>query len=83
VELVTRVRGYRDEHLVLAEDRKFNERGLGIADEYFFRLFSFPLVAGDRAAVLAEPYTVAISHKAAKKYLGEAGRGGPRFNHLR
>jgi putative ABC transport system permease protein len=72
VELVTRVRGYRDENIVKAENRKFNERGLGIADEYFFQLFSFPLLAGDPATVLAKPYAVAISEKAAKKYFGTA-----------
>jgi putative ABC transport system permease protein len=70
VELVTRVRGYRDEQIVKAENRKFNERGLGIADESFFRVFSFPLLAGDPAAVLAKPSTVAISERAAKKYFG-------------
>jgi len=70
VELVTRVRGYRDEQLVIAENRKFNERGLGIADESFFRVFSFPLAAGDPATVLAKPYAAAISETAAKKYFG-------------
>ncbi|MDH4273106.1 MAG: ABC transporter permease, partial [Candidatus Aminicenantes bacterium] len=72
VEIVTRVRGYRDEQIVKAENRKFNERGLGIADEYFFQLFSFPLLSGDPAAVLAKPYAVAISERAAKKYFGSA-----------
>ena len=72
VELVTRLRGYRDEQIVKAENQKFNERGLGIADEYFFQLFSFRLLAGDSATVLAKPYTAAISEKAAKKYFGSA-----------
>jgi putative ABC transport system permease protein len=76
VELVTRVRGYRDEQIVKAGNRKFNERGLGIADEYFFRLFSFPLLAGDPATVLARPYAVAISAKAAKKYFGSTDAVG-------
>ncbi len=71
VELVTRVRGYRDEQIVRAENRKFNERGLGIADEYFFQLFSFPLLSGDPATVLAKPYAVAISERAARKYFGQ------------
>jgi len=72
VELATRVRGYRDEQIVKVENRKFNERGLGIADEYFFQLFSFPLLAGDPATVLAKPYTAAVSEKAARKYFGSA-----------
>ena len=72
VELVTRVRGYREEQIVIAEGKKFNEKGLGIADEAFFQLFSFPLVAGDKQTILAKPYTAAISEKAAKKYFGNA-----------
>ena len=76
VEMVTRVRGYRDEYLVTAGDRKFNERGLGIADEYFFQLFSFPLLAGDRSTILSEPNTVAISEKAAMKYFGSSDAVG-------
>ena len=72
VEMVTRVRGFRDENLVVAAGRKFNEPGLGIADESFFRFFSFPLVCGDAATVLANPNTVAISEKTAKKYFGDA-----------
>jgi len=76
VELVTRVRGYRDEQIVKAGNRKFNERGLGIADESFFQLFSFPLLAGDPATVLAKPYAVAISAKAAKKYFGSTDAVG-------
>ena len=72
VEMVTRVRGYREEYLVIADDRKFNERGLGIADESFFQLFSFPLISGDPRTILTEPNTVAISEKAAKKYFGNS-----------
>lgn len=71
-ELVTRVRGYWEEYLVIADERKFNERGLGIADKDFFRLFSFPLVTGDPLTILSEPYTVAISEEAAKKYFGDS-----------
>jgi len=72
VELVTRVRGFRSEQLVIADGRKFNEPGLGIADDCFFRLFSFPLVAGDPATILANPYAVAISESAARKYFGSS-----------
>ena len=71
VELVTRLRKYRDEYIVLADDKKFNEGGLGIADEAFFHLFSFPLVEGDPRTVLTEPYTVVLSETARQKYFGE------------
>jgi putative ABC transport system permease protein len=71
-EMVARVRGFGDEQLVLVADRKFNEKGLGIADEFFFQLFSFPLLSGDPATVLAKPNTVAVSEKTARKYFGSA-----------
>ena len=72
VEMVTRVRGYRDEYLVEVDDRKFNERGLGVADAYFFQLFSFPLITGDPEKILSKPYTVAVSEKASLKYFGDS-----------
>ncbi|MFH1197136.1 MAG: ABC transporter permease [bacterium] len=70
VELVTRLRIYLGENIVAIKDRQFNEHGLGIADESFFRFFSFPLITGDPANVLSKPNTVAISQKTAKKYFG-------------
>jgi putative ABC transport system permease protein len=79
-EMVTRVRGFRDEQLVQAADRRFNEKGLGIADEFFFRLFSFPLSSGDPLTVLAKPNTVAISEKTARKYFGAAPALGRRLS---
>ncbi len=72
VELAARVRGFRGDQIVIAHNRKFNEPGLGIADDNFFRLFSFPLVTGDPATVLAKPGAVAISERAARKYFGSA-----------
>lgn len=80
VKLVTRVRDYREEYLVKADNRKFNEKGLGIADASFFQLFSFPLITGDPATVLAEPFTVAISEKAARKYFGDKEAVGRTLN---
>lgn len=76
VELATRVRGYEDDYLVIADGKKFNESGLGIADEVFFTLFSFPLIEGDPSTVLSEPQTVAISERAAEKYFGTSAAVG-------
>lgn len=72
VEMVTRVRGFRDEYLVKVDNRKFNEPGLGIADEFFFRFFSFPLLSGDPATILEKPFMAAISQKTARKYFGDS-----------
>jgi putative ABC transport system permease protein len=76
VELATRVRGYEDNYLVIADGKKFNESGLGIADESFFRLFSFPVIEGNPRTILAEPQTVAISERAAEKYFGSSAAVG-------
>ena len=79
-ELVTRVRGYRNENLILVNNQQFNERGLGIADEFFFRFFSFPLISGNPVTVLKNPYTVAISKKTARKYFGDSKAVGGTLN---
>lgn len=76
VEFATRVRGYEDDYLVIADDKKFNESGLGIADESFFRLFSFPVIEGNPKTILSEPQTVVISEKAAEKYFGSSSAVG-------
>ena len=76
VELVTRVKGYQDDYLVIADGKKFNESGMGIADEAFFTLFSFPLIEGNPRTVLSEPQTVVISKRAAEKYFGNSAAVG-------
>jgi putative ABC transport system permease protein len=76
VELATRVRGYEDDYLVIADDKKFNESGLGVADQLFFTLFSFPVVDGNPKTILSEPQTVAISERAAEKYFGGSSAVG-------
>jgi putative ABC transport system permease protein len=80
VELATRVSGYRDDLLVKADGKKFNESGLGIADEAFFTLFSFPVIEGNPKTILSEPQTVAISERAAEKYFGSSQAVGRTLN---
>lgn len=72
VEMVTRVRGFRSENIVVVDNQNFNEKGLGIADEYFFQVFSFSLISGDPQTVLSKPNTIVISAKTAKKYFGDS-----------
>ena len=76
VKLATRVRGYQGDFLVIADGKKFNESGLGIADEVFFRIFSFPFIEGNPSTALSEPQTVAISERAAEKYFGSSSAIG-------
>lgn len=64
--------------------RVFNSRGVVIAsgsdiyrqenvlfaDEDFFSMFSFPLIQGNAASVLKDPYTVVLTESTARKYFG-------------
>ncbi len=51
-------------------DNKFLEEHAAFADADFFKMFSFPLVAGDVATALKEPNSIVITESAAKKYFG-------------
>lgn len=72
VELVTRVRNFQGGTLVIAGDNKFNETRHGVADDQFFKLFSFPFIQGNPETALSEPHTAVISESAAKKYFGNS-----------
>jgi putative ABC transport system permease protein len=50
--------------------KKFIEKQVAYVDPDFFRMFSFPLVAGNTATALKEPNTVVISESIARKYFG-------------
>jgi len=52
-------------------DQKFPEDKLLFADAGFFNFFSFKLLAGQPAQVLAKPFSVVISQDMAKKYFGD------------
>lgn len=41
------------------------------ADESFFKVFSFPLLKGDPATALKEPYSLVLAEKTAKKLFGD------------
>ncbi|MEQ8472661.1 MAG: ABC transporter permease [Marinoscillum sp.] len=41
------------------------------AGETFFKVFSIPLISGDRETALSEPYTVALSESMAEKLFGD------------
>ncbi len=52
-------------------DQKFAEDKLLFADAGFFNFFSFKLLSGQPAQVLAKPFSVVISQDMAKKYFGD------------
>ena len=52
------------------DTRTFNEANVYLADESFFKLFSYPLISGDRQKCLSGANSIAISDAEAKKYFG-------------
>jgi putative ABC transport system permease protein len=50
--------------------KTFNEDKIYVADPSFLTMFSFPIVAGVKDNILAEPNSAAISQSIAKKYFG-------------
>ncbi|MET3874980.1 ABC transporter permease [Chitinophaga sp. OAE865] len=51
-------------------DKKIWEENSGFVDEAFFRMFNYPLLEGNSATVLKEPYSIVLTESAAKKYFG-------------
>ncbi len=74
VERFTRLHPEYDNAIVsnpLQPDRTFEEENVYYADSSFTRMFSYPIVSGDRENALSEPGTVLLSQTAAEKYFGE------------
>ncbi|HEY9260721.1 ABC transporter permease [Chitinophaga sp.] len=51
-------------------DKKIWEEHTVFADAAFFQMFNYPLLEGDPATVLKEPYTIVLTESTAKKYFG-------------
>jgi len=51
-------------------DKLFFEDGVYLADASVFEVFSFPLLSGDPASALADPFNVVISESTAQRYFG-------------
>ncbi|MEA1896955.1 MAG: ABC transporter permease [Bacteroidota bacterium] len=52
------------------KDKSFFETSYLYADTNFFKVFSFPLLAGDPETALSKPYSMVISRSTAKRYFG-------------
>jgi putative ABC transport system permease protein len=50
----------------------FNESKCFLAEQNFFKVFSFPFVKGDPKTALQEPNTIVITASTAKRYFGDA-----------
>ncbi len=61
-----------EQHLSFSRgDLTFRESGRHAGVDYF-KIFSFPFLAGDRETALADPNAVVLSETMARKYFGEA-----------
>jgi putative ABC transport system permease protein len=54
-------------------DKNFRGDVCYFADERFFSVFSYKLLAGDRASLLKEPFTAVLTVNTATKYFGVSG----------
>jgi putative ABC transport system permease protein len=70
-EIEEAVRISRDEILVRKGDFKFQEKNTVFADSTLFRIFDFPLIAGDKNTALTEPMSIILSESAVKKYFAD------------
>jgi putative ABC transport system permease protein len=75
-EVEEAVRVTWDNILVRNGNIKFDEKNCVLADSGFFKIFDFPLVAGDGNTALKEPMHIILSQSYAKKYFGSANPMG-------
>ncbi len=70
-EVESYVRLLGTDMLVRRGDIVFNEEECYFADSTLFKIFSFPLIAGDERTALAEPHTLVLTRSAAQRYFGK------------
>jgi len=69
LEQVIRIWGYR--LLVGRDDVSFYETGIKFTDPEVFEVFDIPLLQGDPATALSEPFSIVLDQASARKYFGE------------
>ncbi len=52
-------------------EKAFFERGVRAVTPAFLRMFTFPLIRGDKESVLVNPHSMVISEEIAEKYFGD------------
>ena len=68
-EVVTYTRVWnRTSQLVVKDDSRFLIPNVTFVDSTFFDLFDFPVVQGDRATALDEPYSMMVTEETALRY---------------
>lgn len=75
VEAMVRFRPYGSA-LIRRGEENFKEENIVFADGSLFDVFSIPVLHGDPATALTDPYTIAISESIAQKYFGDTNAIG-------
>lgn len=57
---------------VKVNDKNFRDDRCHFADEHFFSVFSFKILAGERPDILKEPYNAVLTEATALKYFGRS-----------
>jgi putative ABC transport system permease protein len=68
IEVAARIRHNSEMIILGAQNEKFKQSQIFHADPEVFDIFSWKLLEGDSSSVLAEPFSVVITQKIAKKY---------------
>ncbi len=58
--------------LIELDEERYTEEAFAFVDPEVFQVFHFPLLNGDPATALDNPYSVVLSESAARKYFGAA-----------
>jgi putative ABC transport system permease protein len=72
IEAAVRLRRDYDAVIKTPRNEEIKEENFFFADEKFFQIFSFKLLEGDPSKALAEPMSMVISEKIARKYFSSS-----------
>jgi putative ABC transport system permease protein len=79
IKSVARV-AWTGERVLRYQDEVHYENDILTVDSDFLRIFTFPMVVGDSAKALAEPFSVVVTESAAVKYFGNENPLGKVIN---
>ncbi|MBN1996640.1 ABC transporter permease [candidate division KSB1 bacterium] len=71
-EIVNGTRIEKNSCLIHINENSYNEDRFFYADPDFLKMFSLPLVAGNKETVLQNPYSVILTESMARKYFGRS-----------
>jgi putative ABC transport system permease protein len=70
-EVENTVRLRMQEEIVTFKNQQVLQPGILLTDPSFFQVFSYPILRGNEATALSEPFSIILTESTAKKYFGE------------